>query len=249
MNQKELKQGLSNRIPTVSSMRDGDCEYVIVGNRLREYRRFNGQLYYTEYYLHNSDTKVFNKITANDIKLTDTVYEDLQVSISNIKLPASSSPEYEDYAFGVVSGVTYPVLAFALNEYMYFDVQSSHSMKLNTILDNHIHYTLPDTTDIGDNFNFQLDVIAAGINGQWSVPTGSPFTSQISVAANDDTYHRLLEIADIPAVNTTVSTIYKCKLTRIAVTSGDEYAGDVYVIFTDCHYQKNTIGSRTESVK
>ena len=121
-------------------------------------------------------------------------------------------------------------------------------MKLNTILDHHIHFTLPDTTDIGDRFKFQLDVIAAGINAQWAVPTGSPFTSERQVAANDDTYHRFEDVAQIPASNTTVSTLYKCKLSRIAATA-DEYAGDVYVTFTDCHYEKDTVGSRQETSK
>jgi hypothetical protein len=60
--------------------------------------------------------------------------------------------------------------------------------------------------------------------------------------------HKIQDIADIPASNTTVSTIYKCKFTRIAA-SQDEYAGEVYIEFTDSHYQKNTMGSRQESAK
>jgi hypothetical protein len=176
------------------------------------------------------------------------VYEDLQVGISNIKLPASNEPADRLYACGVAGGVTFPFLGFAIGEYIYFDVQTSHSMKLNTILDNHIHFVLPNTTDIGDKFKFQLDVIAAGVDGQWAAPAGSPFSGEHTVAANDNTYHRLLSIADIPAVNTTLSTIYKCKLTRIAASSSD-YAGEVYLTFTDCHYQKDTMGSRQENSK
>jgi hypothetical protein len=199
-----------------------------------------------------------NEVAASDLKLDcgtektllllQVVYEDLQVGISNIKLPASNEPADRLYACGVGGGVTFPFLGFAIGEYIYFDVQTSHSMKLNTILDNHIHFVLPDTTTIGDKFKFQLDVIAAGINGQWAVPAGSPFSGEHTVAANDNTYHRLLSIADIPAVNTTLSTIYKCKLTRIAASSSD-YAGEVYLTFTDCHYQKDTMGSRQENSK
>jgi len=175
-------------------------------------------------------------------------WDDLQIAISGIKLPASNDPDYEDYAFGVGGGVTFPVLAFGLNEYIYFDIQTTHSMKLNTELDFHIHFVLPNTTDVGDKFKFQLDVVAAGVGAQFAVPTGSPFTGEHTVAANDDTYHRILEVALIPGVNTTVSTVYKCKLTRIAATS-DEYAGDVYVNFMDCHYVKDQPGSREEYVK
>lgn len=176
-----------------------------------------------------------------------TVWEDLQVSISNIRVPASSAPTERLYDGGT-GGVSFPFLGFDVSDYIYFDVQTSHSMKLNAVLDNHIHFSLPNTTDIGDKFQFQLDVMAAGINTEWEEPTGTPFTSEHTIVANDDTYHRLLEIAEIPSSNDTVSTIYKCKLTRIAASS-DEYASEVYVTFSDCHYEKDTIGSRLEDSK
>ena len=182
------------------------------------------------------------------LELTQPVYEDLQVSISNIKVPTSNAPASRLYNHGIGGGVTFPVLGFTVGDYIYFDIQTSHSMKLNTILDNHIHYVLPNTTNIGDKFQFQLDVIAAGINTQWALPVGSPFSSEHTIAANDNTYHRLLEIADIPASNDTVSTIYKCKLSRIAATA-NEYGSEVYMEFTDCHYQKDTMGSRQEGSK
>jgi len=149
---------------------------------------------------------------------------------------------------GGTGGVTFPFLGFAVNDYLYFDIQTSHSMKLNTIMDNHIHFSLPNTTNIGDKFQFQVDVMAAGMDTAWAVPAGSPFTAEHTIVANDDTYHRLKDIADIDASNDTVSTIYKCKLTRIAA-SANEYGSEVYVTFIDCHYQKNTIGSRQEYAK
>jgi len=176
-----------------------------------------------------------------------TVYEDLQVSISNVRIPPSNAPTWRQYDHGIVGGVTFPVLGFALNELVYFDVQTSHSMKLQTILDNHVHFMTP-TDGTGDNFKFQLDVIAAPINGSWAAPTGTPFTVQYAITGDYTNAHKIFEMADIPAVNTTVSTLYKCKLTRIAA-SADEYASEVYVEFTDCHYKKDTIGSRLENAK
>jgi hypothetical protein len=196
----------------------------------------------------NDGSTVSGFATGMDNQLTTSLYEDLQVSISNIRVPSVNDPTERLYAFGIGGGVTFPVLGFAVNDYLYFDVQTHHAMKLNTALDNHLHFTLPNTTDIGDKFQFQLDVIAAGIDTQWAAPTGTPFTSEHTIVANDNTYHRLMEMADIPANNDTVSTIYKCKLTRIAAT-GDEYASEVYISFMDCHYQKNTMGSRQEGTK
>ena len=184
---------------------------------------------------------------AKTIELQTVVYEDLQVSISNVKVPTSRAPTERLYNHGIVGGVTFPVLGFALNEYIYFDVQTSHSMKLNTVLDNHIHFMTP-TDGTGDRFKFQLDVIASGIGGSWAVPTGSPFTPEHIITADYSNKHELFEIADIPAANTTVSSIYSCKLTRIAATT-DEYSGEIYIKFSDCHYQKNTMGSRSEGSK
>lgn len=175
------------------------------------------------------------------------VYNDLLVSIDNVKLPASNAPTWRDYAYGIGGGVTFPTLGFALNNYIYFTIQTSHSMVLNSILENHIHYTTP-SDGTGDSFKFQLDVIAAGIGGTWAVPTGSPYSTEVLMSGDFTGEHQLEDIAEIAAVNTTVSTLYKCKLTRIAA-SGTEYAGEVYIDFADCHYQIDQVGSRTEMTK
>jgi hypothetical protein len=185
--------------------------------------------------------------TNKTVRLVVPVYEDLQVSIRNIK-PGGTAPTARTYAYGIGGGIAYPTLGFAVGDFVWFDVQTRHAMQLNQILDNHIHFILPNTTNIGDKFQFQLDVIAAGIDTQWAVPAGSPYTGEHTVAANDNTYHRLLEVADIAASNDTVSTLYKCRLERIAATS-NEYGSEVYIEFTDCHYPKDTLGSRQEDTK
>jgi len=178
----------------------------------------------------------------------DFTYDDMQGSINNLQIPAANYPDPALYNMGVGGGVTFPVLGFAVGEYIFFDVQTSHSMKLNTILDYHIHYILPNTTDVGHKFKFQLDVVAAGIDGVFAVPTGSPFVVEHVVSANDNTTHRLLDIAEIPASNTTVSSLYRFKLTRIA-SAATQYASDVYLLFNDCHYQIDRVGSLIEKGK
>ncbi|MDD4515632.1 hypothetical protein [Massilibacteroides sp.] len=182
------------------------------------------------------------------ILLPDTVYDDLQIGINTVKLPAANYPNARAYAFGVGGGITFNTLGFALNNYIDFDIQSTHSMKLSSTLDVHFHYTLPNTTNIGDKFKFKLDVIAAPIDAAFAVPTGSPFSHEHTVATNDNTYHRYFEVGSIPAVNTTVSTVYKCRLTRIAA-SANEYASEVYITFIDCHIKKDRLGSLSETIQ
>jgi hypothetical protein len=173
------------------------------------------------------------------------VYEDLQVNIGRIRL-GSSAPAWRSYNHGTAN--SYDVLGFEVGESILFDIQTKHAMALNTPLDCHIHFILPNTTNVGDKFQFQLDVIGAAINAQYAVLAGSPFTAEHTIAANDDTYHRLLDIADFPAINSTVSTIYSVELTRIAATA-NEYGSEVYLKFVDCHAKNDTLGSLQEDSK
>jgi len=177
----------------------------------------------------------------------EIVYEDLQVSIARVSFPGVADPTWRRYNHGIGSGVDFDVLGFAVNDFINIDIQTSHAMKLSTILENHIHFMTP-TDGTGDKFKFQLDVIAAPIDGNWAVPTGSPFTSEHDISADYSNLHKLLDLANVPAVNTTVSTIYTCQLKRIAA-SADEYAGEIYLKFNDSHIQKDTSGSLQEGSK
>lgn len=87
------------------------------------------------------------------VLLGTKVYDDLQVSISNIKLPASSAPDSAaTYAHGIGGGVAFPVIGFDVGEYLFFDVQTRHTMVINTILEHHIYYILPSAA-AGDVLN------------------------------------------------------------------------------------------------
>ena len=191
--------------------------------------------------------------TRRDVKTlrenpNDLPFDDLQVSLSSAKRPSSNEPDWiTNYDWGIGSGITFPVLGFAIDEYIDFYVQTSHSMKLNTVLDNHVHGTLP-SNDAGKKVKWQLDVIAAGIGSSWAVVDGSPFTREFTLKGTEAHRHNMLDLADIPAVNTTVSTIYICRLTRINATS-DDYGSDVYLVFNDCHYKKDSSGSYAEGYK
>lgn len=175
------------------------------------------------------------------------VYDDLQVSIARVSFPGVADPTWRRYNHGIGGGVDFDVLGFALNDFVNIDIQTTHAMKLSSVIDNHIHFLTP-TDGTGKKIKFQLDVIAAPINGNWAVPSGSPFTSELSMDEDMSNKHKLLELADIPALNTTVSTIYTLKLMRIAA-SADEYAGEVYLKFNDSHIKKDTLGSLQEDSK
>ena len=176
-------------------------------------------------------------------------WDDIQGNVSSAKLPASNAPTWTTFDFGIGGGIAFNVLGFDTNDYFDFTLQTSHSMKLNSPLDFHIHWTIP-SDDAGKRFAFKLDVIAAGVNETFAVPTGSPFTgADVELAVGDSGKHNLAEIATIPAVNTSVSTLYQCRLTRVAPASGTDYGSDVYVLFNDSHYMKDALGSKSEYIK
>ena len=174
------------------------------------------------------------------------VYDDIQVALSSAKIPAASPPTWRVHDFGIGGGIDFSVLGFAVGDQIDFYIQTSHSMKLNTQLEDHLHGTIP-TDDSGKTIKWQLDVIAAGIMEDFAVVAGSPFTKEFTLSGAEAGRHNYLDIADIPAVNSTVSSVYICRLTRIA--SSNEYGSEVYLIYNDAHYQKDTIGSLSETSK
>lgn len=175
-------------------------------------------------------------------------YDDMQVTVSTARVPASNAPAWTTWNYGIGGGIEFAVLAWEIDDYFDFIVQSSHAMELSSILDNHIHFSFP-TESAGSKIRWRLDVVAAAIGASFAVPAGSPFTSlDYTMTAAEVGKHRLLAIGDIPGINTTVSTLYQCRLTRVAATNTD-YAGVVYLLFTDCHYVKDSLGSMLEDTK
>ena len=181
------------------------------------------------------------------ILIASTPHEDLQVSVGRAQFPGSADPTWRSYDHGITGGIAYTVLGFAVNDYIDFDIQTRHAMELSTVLDLHFHWMTP-TDGTGDRFQFQADVIAAPVHGSWAVPSGSPFTEEVTMSADHSNDHQLTDLAEIPGVNTTVSTLYTVRFKRIAATQ-DEYSGEVYVKFIDCHYLLDGIGSETETSK
>ncbi len=168
-------------------------------------------------------------------------YEDIQVNLSSAKMPPSHAPTWRTHDFGIVGGIEFSVIGFDVDDYLDLYVETPHSMTLDSFLNNHVHGTIP-SDDSGKTIKWQLDVIGAGIGEDFAVPDGSPFTAEFTLNGAQAGKHNMFNIADIPPINTTVSSIYICRLTRIASTI--EYGSEVYLLFNDCHFLQDTpVGS------
>lgn len=175
------------------------------------------------------------------------VYDDLPTNIGQVVRPGGSDPTWRTYNLGIGGGVAFSVLGFAVGNYVDFWIQSTHGMALNSILHHHMHWIIP-SDDATKKFQFQLDVAAAAKNTSFAAVTGSPFTAEHTLDGTESTKHSHFDLATIPAVNTTVSTAYALRLTRIAASSL-EYGAEVYLLFSDSHIKMDTIGTLQEAVK
>lgn len=149
----------------------------------------------------------------------------------------------------VIGGVSFRVEGWNIGDYRDFVVQTTHSMKLNSVMDRHIHYLTP-TNGTGAKVKFQIDVVAAGVNGVFAAVAGSPFTKEWTLAGDYRQRHAIQELVEIPAANPTVSTLYYIKIKRVAATAPAYDAQNIYILFNDGHVQiDQDRGSREEYVK
>lgn len=194
------------------------------------------------------DLVVTGDTTSNKYTLSKARFEDIQVSVSTARMPAVNSPTWRTFAYAIGGGIAYFTLGFAINDFIEFKVQTFHAVELSTILENHIHWTIPSDS-LGDKIKFQIDTIYANQDEDYAVPAGSPFSAETTLDGTESGKHNVLDIAEIPAVNTEISAIYVMRLTRVAASS-DDYANEVYIDFDDSHVSIDTPGgSETDDTK
>jgi hypothetical protein len=174
-------------------------------------------------------------------------WDDLQVNFTALTGPVSGRPTWRTYNFGISGGVTFNVLGYAVGDYQDFLIQTPHKMPLRDILDNHMHWIVP-TSAPGSKFQIQLDAIVAGIGDTFRVVNGSPFTKEVTLDGSENDTHMYTDVAGMFGENTTVSTMYVCKIQRVAA-SASEYAGEVYLLYGDGHHKVDGFGSLLEGSK
>ena len=178
---------------------------------------------------------------------SQVVYDDIQGGLGQLQRPGISDPTWRTYNLGIGGGPVFSVLGFALNQYVDIWVESFHSMKLSTVLCNHMHWIIPSDS-VGDKIKFEIAVAYANIDESFAAAAGSPFSAEHVVDGTESTKHKYLDIGDIPAVNTEVSCVYAIQLKRVAASS-DDFGPEVYMLFNDNHVSLDTGGSLQEDSK
>jgi len=174
-------------------------------------------------------------------KIYNPIYwDDQQVGISNVRLPAANAPTWTSYKGS-------QVLAFdpAQDNYIYFSAQLTHAYEEGTDIEFHMHVAHPDANSGNSQWHFSYS---------WATP-GEAFPTEVvedvlHAAPGTADLNEYLDFADeIPGTGKGISSILLCSLYREGTAVADTYANDIYLVGLDFHLKKNSPGSLQETSK
>ena len=173
-------------------------------------------------------------------------YEDAQIILTQAFNPGAGSGGPGFGAFPAGSTAYAYLFDATSDECMYGSFQLSHTYKEGTPLSCHIHWA-PLTTDV-TSVNWQIDYSLTPLGGT----VGASAMLDISDAGDGTAHkHQTASFDPIACASCTISSLFLVRLCRDANgTNGtDDMGGDVAGLSFDCHYQTDSRGSRSESVK
>ena len=168
-------------------------------------------------------------------------WDDLQVTLGTVKLPGVSDPSWVAYKGG-------RLLSFSKSSdnIITFTGQLSHSYKLESDLEFHIHVVYPDAN--AGNSKWVLTYSWAGIGGDFPAETPTPVTIASPANADAHTLHEVVAVIDGTG-KSGLSSMLICSLMREGTDVADTYDNAIYLVGLDFHFQKDTIGSLLEKTK
>jgi hypothetical protein len=183
-------------------------------------------------------------ISEGYVNLLSTVWDDVQFSISNAKVPAANYPSWEAF--------TANTNAYAFDVDEYIDLQENelpHAWKENTVVYPHLHIAIKSENTSGAaayaKFTVYLTIAnktgvfsETPVSGEVEIPDGAPALTHYTIP---------LETVDLDGYK--IGSIIKPRMKRIAATGGTEYADDVFILQAGIHIEKDTLGSRAVYVK
>ena len=172
--------------------------------------------------------------------LTDDCYDDLSISMAQVRAPASLSPTWTPYKSSQV-----PAFSDTQVNVLYFSAQLPHSYKEGSNLEFHIHVAYPDA--VAGNSVWYFTYSWANIGDAFPAPSSATVTKS-SIGVVDG--HQLIELkADIDGTGKKISSILLCSIQRTGTHGDDNYGNVIYLVSGDFHYQIDSLGSRTMDAK
>ncbi|MFA7247791.1 MAG: hypothetical protein WC169_11545 [Dehalococcoidia bacterium] len=219
-----------------------------------KYDSITNKLVYANSSFEFTNSPTFSGITVSGVSnleemwLTDTVWDDLRVSVNSVKVGASTwEPiwtKMKDNGSGSRGVYTYIFNHTTPNE-VYFTAQMPHNYKEGTDLHPHVHWC-PITSGTGI-VRWILEYTISNIDDVF----GNTSYSVMEDAGAGTAYtHQMAEGATtISGADLTISNMMMCRLYRDATHANDTYTGSAALLEIDFHYEVDSIGSRQEYIK
>lgn len=191
---------------------------------------------------------------AGNITLTDTVWDDVRINPGSFDRPGISDPTPVVY-YPNGGGLGMYLYQFGKNQFVSFTVQIPHSYKQGTDVMVHLHWTpgANGAAESGNTVGWKVDYSWANINGAFT----DMQTCDLSDAC-DGTDHKHQMTPEVTIDGHTaekhISSMLLCNLRRSDTGADDTWAGTAsgalpMILEVDFHFEMDTIGSRTISLK
>lgn len=173
-----------------------------------------------------------------------TVWEDLQFTISDAKVPAANFPAWETFTTNTKE------YSFAINDYI--DTKANemhHAWKLGTNGHVHLHITTKVANSTGSNryAKFTIYLSYCDTGEAWQETS---LTAELTIPDGTSALQMFyLDMGDLTLTNYVMEAEIKMRVSRIAATGGTEYAGNIFLTQAGIHLEHDTIGSRAETTK
>jgi hypothetical protein len=183
------------------------------------------------------------------LELQTSVYDDLQFPISSGKLPAANFPDFSAFTTNTNE------FEFDVNDYIDLGAQEvPHSWAEGTAGDMHLHCALSAANSSGSpryaKFTLYVALSDHSQAGTKVWTEVGPYTAELTIpdgsAALTGFY---LDLGNMTLTGYKVGTQIKLRIKRITATGGTEYASHIFITQVGVHIQKDTMGSRQETVK
>lgn len=179
-----------------------------------------------------------------------TVWEDVLVTVNQVRVPAANDPAWTAYSAGQLLGFSYQAVE-GNEEEVYFVVQIPHAYKEGSNVVPHVHWVgNENATDASEVVRWGLEYEWINQDGSFSATT----TIHVDQAIEDDEgdKHFRTDFAEIDGTGKTISSVLVCRLFRNSSHENDTYDSGTalaLLIDIDFHYERDTEGSRQVATK
>lgn len=174
-------------------------------------------------------------------------WEDMRVSGTMTRVGATA-PTFG--SFGPSGDLKVLMFDEGQHDEVHFEIQMSHTWAEGTNIYPHVHWC-PVTTEAG-NVVWQLEYTWASIDGTFGAPGN--MASAATAAGGTAWVHKMTDLLEggnnyISGAGHKISSMLVCRLHRNAGSGSDTLTEKVAFLEFDLHFQVNSAGSNTRSVK